>query len=51
MLRGLDVNNAEISASGHLVDTWVYDNFSSPAMQNMGDYMFTGIEGPYYYVN
>ena len=51
MLTGCDVNGAEFSASGHLVDTWVYDNFSSPAMQNMGDYMFTGIEGPYYYVN
>ncbi len=26
--------------SGRLVDTYVYDNFSSPAMQNFGDYCF-----------
>ena len=51
MLTGLDANGNEISASGHLVDTWVYDNFSSPAMQNMGDFMFTGTKNPYYYVN
>ena len=49
MLRGLDANNQPFSASGHLVDTWVYDNFSSPAMQNMGDFHFTGTK--YYYVN
>ena len=51
MMTGYDANGKEISASGHLVDTWVYDNFSSPAMQNMGDFKFTGIDGPYYYVN
>ena len=49
MLTGLDADGNEISASGHLVDTWVYDNFSSPAMQNMGDFRFTGTQ--YYYVN
>ena len=49
MLRGYDANHNEISASGHLVDTWVYDNFSSPAMQNMGDFYFSGTN--YYYVN
>ncbi len=49
MLTGLDADGKEISASGHLVDTWVYDNFSSPAMQNMGDFRFTGTK--YYYVN
>ena len=49
MLTGLDADGNEISASGHLVDTWVYDNFSSPAMQNMGDFRFTGTN--YYYVN
>lgn len=32
----------EISPSGHLVDTLVYDDFSSPAMQNMGDFHYTG---------
>ena len=49
MMTGLDADGNEISASGHLVDTWVYDNFSSPAMQNMGDFRFTGTD--YYYVN
>ncbi len=49
MMRGYDANGQEISASGRLVDTWVYDNFSSPAMQNMGDFRFTDTN--YYYVN
>lgn len=49
MLTGIDANGNEISPSGHLVDTWVYDNFSSPAMQNMGDFQFDGTN--YYYVN
>ena len=49
MMTGIDANGDEISPSGHLVDTWVYDNFSSPAMQNMGDFKFSGTD--YYYVN
>ena len=49
MMTGYDADGNEISPSGHLVDTWVYDNFSSPAMQNMGDFKFTGTG--YYYVN
>ena len=49
MMTGIDANGEEISPSGHLVDTWVYDNFSSPAMQNMGDFQFDGTN--YYYVN
>lgn len=49
MLTGLNADGEPISASGHLVDTWVYDNFSSPAMQNMGDFKFNGTN--YYYVN
>ena len=49
LMTGLDADGNEISASGHLVDTWVYDNFSSPAMQNMGDFRFTDTN--YYYVN
>lgn len=44
-LRGLDKNGQEISPSGHLVDTLVYDNFSSPAMQNFGDAAFTDDSG------
>lgn len=49
MLTGKDIEGKEISSSGHLVDTWVYDNFSSPAMQNMGDFRFKDTD--YYYVN
>ena len=49
LLTGLDAAGQQFSASGRLVDTWVYDNFSSPAMQNMGDYAFTDTD--YYYVN
>lgn len=49
MLTGMDENGNEISPSGHLVDTFVYDNFSSPAMQNMGDFVYTGSN--FYYVN
>lgn len=48
VLTGFDKNGNEISPSGHLVDTFVYDNFSSPAMQNMGDYRYDGTN--YYYV-
>ncbi len=49
VLTGLDKDGNEISPSGRLVDTFVYDNFSSPAMQNMGDYVYSGTD--YYYVN
>lgn len=49
MLTGLDAAGQPFSASGRLVDTWVYDNFSSPAMQNMGDFAFAGTD--YYYIN
>ena len=48
MLTGLDARGNEISPSGHLVDTFVYDNFSSPAMQNMGDFRYEDTN--YYYV-
>lgn len=48
VLRGKDKDNNQISPSGHLTDTLVYDNFSSPAMQNMGDYIYEGTK--YYYV-
>jgi beta-glucosidase len=41
------------SFSGHLVDTIAYDAFSSPAMQNMGDYEWgSSTNGTgYFYVN
>ncbi|MDE7463807.1 MAG: fibronectin type III-like domain-contianing protein, partial [Clostridiales bacterium] len=45
VLRGYDVSGNEISPSGHLVDTLVYDNLSSPAMQNFGDAVFTDDQG------
>ncbi|MCH5163174.1 MAG: fibronectin type III-like domain-contianing protein [Clostridiales bacterium] len=44
-LRGYDADGKEISPSGHLVDTLVYDNFSSPASQNFGDAVFTDAQG------
>ena len=34
-----DVLSGNIHPSGHLVDTFAYDAFSSPAMQNMSDMM------------
>jgi beta-glucosidase len=49
MMTGINAEGEEISPSGHLTDTWVYDNFSSPAMQNMGDFRFADTN--YYYVN
>ena len=48
MLTGYDSGGNEISPSGHLVDTFVYDNFSAPSMQNMGDFNYEGTD--YYYV-
>ncbi len=45
VLRGIDTDGNEISPSGHLVDTLVYDNFSSPASQNFGDAVFTDDQG------
>lgn len=32
--------NGEYNPSGRLVDTYVYDNYSAPAMVNFGDYTF-----------
>lgn len=49
VLTGMDKDGKEISPSGHLTDTFVYDNFSAPAMQNMGDFNYDGTN--YYYVN
>ena len=36
-----DVIVGNANPSGRLVDTYVYDNFSSPAMQNFGDFTYT----------
>lgn len=35
------VLTGDINPSGKTVDTFVYDNFSAPAMQNFGDFRFT----------
>ena len=35
----------DISPSGKLVDTFCYDNFSSPAMQNFGDFRYVDESG------
>ncbi len=35
----------EVNPSGHLADTLVYDNFSSPAMQNFGDFRYIDASG------
>ena len=43
-----------INPSGRLVDTYVYDNMSSAAMQNFGDYRYVNEDGSlsgYSYVN
>lgn len=39
VISGFD-GDEEISPSGHLVDTFAYDVYSSPAMQNMGDFHY-----------
>ncbi|MBO4989044.1 MAG: glycoside hydrolase family 3 protein [Clostridia bacterium] len=35
----------EINPSGKTVDTYCYDNYSSPAMQNFGDFRFANADG------
>lgn len=48
--RGVaDVLCGKANPSGRLVDTYVYDNFSSPASANIGDYRY-GTEN-YFYVS
>lgn len=40
----------EINPSGRLVDVWAEHSFSSPAMQNFGDFAFTDLpKDPYHY--
>lgn len=36
-----DIISGKVSPSGHLVDTFAYDAFSSPAMKNMGDFQYS----------
>lgn len=48
--RGVaDVISGKANPSGRLVDTYVYDNFSSPASVNVGDYRYG--EENYFYVS
>lgn len=35
----------DVNPSGHLANALVYDNFSSPAMQNFGDFRYTTANG------
>lgn len=37
--------SGEVNPSGHAVDTYVYDNFSSPVMQNFGDQRYITASG------
>lgn len=49
-----DILSGKVAPSGNLVDTFVYDNFSSPAMQNMGDFAYVDSSNKstgYYYVS
>lgn len=39
-----DVLAGKINPSGHLVDTYAADSFSSPAMQNFGDYTYSNAD-------
>lgn len=39
-----DVIVGKTNPSGHLADTYAYDSFSSPAMQNFGDFTFANAD-------
>lgn len=39
----------KVTPSGRLTDTWAADAFSSPAMENFGDFAFVGAPVDYYY--
>ena len=42
-----DMLNGTTYPSGKLVDTYVYDNFSAPAMQNFGNFTYSDHDGAY----
>lgn len=37
--------------SGHIADTMATDSLNAPAMQNMGDFQYSGTSTPYYYMS
>ncbi|MCM3478117.1 glycoside hydrolase family 3 protein [Caldibacillus thermoamylovorans] len=39
-----EVLNGDVNPSGHLVDTYAYDSFSAPAMENFGSYNINNSE-------
>lgn len=39
--------SGQANPSGHLVDTYLYDNMDNPAMQNFGTLLYDGTEIPY----
>lgn len=44
LLKGKDMDGNEISPSGRLTDTWVYDNNSAPSTVNDGNYTYGNTE-------
>lgn len=42
-----DLLTGAVSPSGRLVDTYLYDNMSNPAMQNFGNMVYEGTNIPY----
>ena len=43
-----EILNGSVNPSGHLTDTWVYDNDSAPANENFGTQEASNAEGRYY---
>ena len=43
-----EVLSGEVNPSGHLTDTWVYDNNSNPVNENFGEQEADNAEGRYY---
>lgn len=49
-----EILKGTVNPSGRLVDTYVYDNFSAPSMQNFGDFRYVDADGNltgYSYIN
>ena len=39
-----DILNGTVNPSGHLVDTYLYNNMDNPAAQNFGEYLYEGTD-------